>query len=75
MRRGGVVDADRDAGVEYAAAAAVDEEAHPRTEATHGGTLRREGTRGTAAARTTSRARARTAAGAQGTGKTQAAGT
>lgn len=73
MRHGGVVDADRDAGKEYAAAA-VGEEAHPRTEAARG-TLRGEGTRRTAVAQMASLARVRTAAGAQGTGKMQAVGT
>lgn len=73
MRGGAVDDANRDAGVEYVVA---EEEAHPRTEVTHGDTPHGEDTHGTAGARTTSRgARARTVAEAQGMGRTQAAGT
>jgi len=74
MRRGAVDDVDRDVGVECVVAA-VDEEAHPRTAVTHGDTPHGEDIRGMAAARTTSLAQARTAAGAQGRGRTQAAGT
>lgn len=71
MRRDEVVDVDRDAGV---VCAAVGEGAHPRTEAMRGDTPRGEDTRGTAADRKTSRAQVRTAAGEQGTGRTQEAG-
>ena len=67
MRRGAVDDANRDAGVECVVA---EEEAHPRTEVTHGDTPHGEDTHGTVAAQTTSRARVRTAAEVQGTGRT-----
>jgi hypothetical protein len=51
MLPGAVDDADRDVGVECAAA--VDEEVHRRTEATHVDSLHGEDTHGTAAAQTT----------------------